>query len=97
MVVASRLPILWFESFNPDPNRREETNRMVFEKVAAVQEGAIAAQTAFVTAMAESMAAMAFGLRPKTTPRGTATAMVRASLAPAARRVKANARRLSKG
>lgn len=97
LVVASRLPILWLESFNPDPSRREETNRMVVEKFVATQEGLVAAQTAFVTAVAENMAALAFGLQPQSTPRRTASAMVQAGLAPAARRVRANAKRLSGG
>ena len=96
LVVMSRMPILLMESMNPDPSRRSETNRMVSEKMVAVQEGAIAAQMALGNAMVESFAAVAFGQMPKSTPRGTADAMVRAGLAPAARRVKANAKRLSK-
>jgi hypothetical protein len=96
-VVASRMPILWFEALNPDPSRREETNRMVSEKVIAAQEGMIAAQVALGSAMAENMAALAFGLKPKATPRRTASAMMHASLAPAAKQVRANARRLAKG
>jgi hypothetical protein len=96
-VMASRMPILWFEALNPDPSRREETNRMVSEKIVAAQEGMVAAQLALGMAVGENMAAMAFGLKPRNTPRGAASAMVRASLAPAARRVRANARRLAKG
>jgi hypothetical protein len=95
-VMMSRMPILFLESLNPDPSRRNETNRMVSEKWAAVQEGAVAAQVAFGSAFAENMAAMAFGQTPRSTPRTTADAMMRAGLAPAARRVKANAKRLSK-
>ena len=63
----------------------------------AAQEGVLAAQVAFGKAMMENMAAITFGQPLKSTPRKTADAMVRASLAPAARRVKANAKRLSKG
>jgi hypothetical protein len=96
-VVASRLPILFYEALNPDPRRRNETNRMVAEKWAAAQEGALAAQVALGHAMVENMAAFAFGQVPKSTPRKTAQAMVHAGLAPAARRVRANAKRLAKG
>jgi hypothetical protein len=96
-VMASRMPIIWFEAMNPDPRTRDETNRMISEKVVAVQEGVIAAQVALGSAMAENMAAMAFGLKPKTTARSTASAMMRAGLGPAAKRVRANARRLAKG
>jgi heme A synthase len=95
-VVASRMPILFYESLNPDPSRRNETNRMVVEKLAAAQEGMLAAQVAFGRAVAENMAAFAFGQVPKATPRKTAQAMMNAGLAPAARRVKANAKRLGK-
>jgi heme A synthase len=95
-VIASRLPILFYESLNPDPSRRNETNRMVAEKWAAAGEGVLAAQVALGKAMAETMAAVAFGQVPRATPRRTAEAMVKAGLAPAARRVKANAKRLGK-
>ncbi len=96
LVVAARMPILWYEALNPDPGARDETNRMVAEKVAAAQEGMLAAQVLFGRAMAENAAAIIFGRLPRTTARGTAEAMMNASLAPAARRVKANARRLAK-
>jgi hypothetical protein len=96
MVVASRMPILWYESFNPDPSRRTETNRMVMEKLSAAQEGLLGAQVAFGHAMVENMAAMMFGRVPNATPRNTANAIMHASLAPAARQVKANAKRLQK-
>jgi hypothetical protein len=95
-VIASRLPILFFEALNPDPSRRSETNRMVAEKLAAVQEGVVAAQMALGKAMAENMAAVAFGQVPRSTPRDTANAMVRAGLAPVGRRVRSNAKRLAK-
>jgi len=95
-VVSARLPILWMESMNPDPRRRNETNRMVVEKLAAVQEGVAAAQIAFGAAMAESAAALMIGMTPKSTPGGLAMSMIDASLAPAARRVRANHKRLGK-
>ncbi len=95
-VIASRLPIIFYESLNPDPSRRNETNRMVAEKWAAASEGVLAAQVALGKAVAENWAALAFGQLPAATPRRTAQAMMQASLAPAARRVKANAKRLGK-
>jgi hypothetical protein len=95
-VVAARLPILWFESLNPDPGSRTETNRMVSEKLAAVQEGMLAAQVTLGMAMTENAAAMIFGRVPQSTPRNTTEAMMNAVLAPAARTVKANVRRLGK-
>lgn len=96
LVVGARLPILWFEALDPDPSRRAETNRMVVEKVAAVQEGVVAAQLALASACAEATVAMMFGMRPKGTLGGIAQSMFNAGLAPAARRVKANHKRLGK-
>jgi hypothetical protein len=96
MVMAARMPILMYESLNPDPSRRNETNRMVTEKVAAAQEGMLAAQVAFGRAVAENTISMLFGRMPRATPHHTAEAMVQAGLAPAARQVKANAKRLTK-
>jgi hypothetical protein len=96
MVMAARMPILMYESLNPDPSRRNETNRMVTEKVAAAQEGMLAAQIAFGRAVTENAISMLFGRMPRSTPQNTAEAMVQAGLAPAARQVKANARRLTK-
>jgi hypothetical protein len=96
MVMAARMPILMYESLNPDPSRRNETNRMVTEKVAAAQEGMLAAQVAFGRAVTENTISMLFGRMPRSTAHNTAEAMVQAGLAPAARVVKANARRLTK-
>jgi hypothetical protein len=96
MVMAARMPILMYESLNPDPSRRNETNRMVTEKVAAAQEGILAVQVAFGRAVAENTISMLFGRMPRSTAHNTAEAMVQAGLAPAARVVKANARRLTK-
>ncbi len=69
LVVSARLPILWFEALDPDPSRRSETNRMVVEKVVAVQEGLVAAQLALVKACADATVAMMFGMTPKGSPR----------------------------
>ena len=96
LVVSARLPILWFEALEPDPSRRAETNRMLVEKVVAVQEGVVAAQLALGKACADATVAMMFGMTPKGSPRGILQAMVHASLAPAARRVRANHKRLGK-
>jgi hypothetical protein len=96
MVIAARMPILMYESLNPDPSRRDETNRMVAEKVAAAQEGMLAAQVALGKAVAQNATAMFFGRVPHSTPGSMAEAMVQAGLAPMARRVRANAKRLAK-
>jgi hypothetical protein len=94
LVIATRMPILWYEALNPDTSRRNETNRMVSEKLAAAQEGWVAAQAAFGQAVIDNMTSMLLGQMPTETPRTTAAAMVRAGLKPAAKRVRANAKRL---
>ncbi|HRJ69552.1 MAG TPA: hypothetical protein PK812_08090, partial [Beijerinckiaceae bacterium] len=44
LVIAHRLPQLMFEAFHPNPFAREESARAVTEKVAALNEGIVAAQ-----------------------------------------------------
>jgi hypothetical protein len=88
--------MLWSEAMNPTVNGQNETKRMISEKLAATQEGIVGAQMALGQAMMENFAAMMFGQMPKATPQGTVDAMLQASLAPAARKVRANIKRLSK-
>jgi hypothetical protein len=94
MVVAARMPILWFEAMSPNSSRRKETNLMVAEKMAAAQEGMIAAQAALGKAMVDNMTSVMLGKMPTETVRSTANAMMRAGLKPTAKRVRANAKRL---
>jgi hypothetical protein len=97
MVIWARLPILWYEALNPDPSRRSETNRMVVEKIAAAQEGMLAANLAVAQATFDAGFAMMAGSSPARETRKAAERIMQAGLAPAARRVRANARRLSGG
>ena len=93
-VIAARLPTLWTEALNPDVRKRSETNRMVAEKVSAFQDGILGAQLAFGSAFMDTAKALAFGKLPPAND--MASSMVNAGLAPAARMVKANAKRLRK-
>jgi hypothetical protein len=95
-VVASRLPTIFTEALNPDPSKRIETNRMVAEKLSALQEGIIGAQLAFGAAFIENATAFAFGKLPAANANDQASSVMNAGLAPAARLVKANAKRLRK-
>jgi hypothetical protein len=97
MVIWARMPILWYEALNPDPSRRNETNRMVVEKIAAAQEGMVAANLAVAQATFEAGFALMAGSSPARETRKAAERIMQAGLAPAARRVRANARRLSGG
>jgi hypothetical protein len=96
IVVWARMPILWYEAMNPDPSRRNETNRMVVEKIAAAQEGLVAAQFMIASATFEAGVAIMAGTSPQRATGRAADKVMRAGLAPVARRVRANARRLSK-
>jgi hypothetical protein len=93
-VVASRLPALFTEALNPDPSKRTETNRMVAEKISALQDGIVGAQIAFGAAFVENATAFAFGRLPVANANDQASSVMNAGLAPAARLVKANAKRL---
>jgi hypothetical protein len=97
MVIWARLPIIWYEALNPDPSRRSETNRMVVEKIAAAQEGIVAAQLAVAQATVDAGFALMAGSSPARETRKAAEKIMTAGLAPAARRVRANARRLGGG
>ncbi len=98
-VVAQRMPRLWWESFGGNPFGPRESHVMVSEKLRAAQSGALAAQREAVRAGFESVSAAMRG-RPVEAARLMLAAPARvteAALAPAARQVGRNARRLSRG
>lgn len=92
MTLGLRLPILTTGLFAPTPASIAEWNRAYSEKVAATVAGAMAVNAAIGTA---------FWRNPFAVPMPMAAAvealrLAEAGLAPARRRVRANARRLSK-
>jgi hypothetical protein len=95
LVVAQRLPLLWLEAAGLKSSDSGEGQRMVAEKFAAVFEGAVAAQVEMHRIMWQSGVAMMQGARP-TGPFSATARVTRAALEPAARRVRGNARRLSR-
>lgn len=87
-VVATRLARIAVEGGQPSVGGLREAERMVSEKLAAVVEGGTAAARVLV------------GLSVAATPLAAAGVMMsagEAAMKPAARRLKANARRLSRG
>lgn len=95
LVVAARMPLLWLEMVGLGGPGRRESERMVTEKVAAFQQGFIAAQVELLKASFAVSDALARGASP-------APAMVRASrriqavaTRPASRLMRANAKRLT--
>ena len=81
-IIARRMPVLWWGMVNPTAASRAEMAKMVVEKQMAFAETCVAMQGEMVRMM----------LAPFTPV--SADSMMQAALAPAARRVKANVRRL---
>jgi hypothetical protein len=92
ITIAARLPILVGYFLAPTPQALAEWNRAYAEKVAAVWEGALAASTEWQAMMVRA------AFRPPS-PAGLADAAARVvhkAARPARRRVKANAKRLTR-
>ena len=94
MVMAARLQMLAMESIRPTPKGRRETARMVAEKPVAMMEGAMAAQKSMFDSGMKlwsdmALAANAFALTAPALSMSAVTVPVR-------RRVRSNARRLTR-
>ena len=85
--IARRLPILWWGMMWPSPSAHAEARHMVIEKQMAVLEGLFAVQ---VELLSLAFKPWWWAHMPHDAMRGVAEA----ATAPAARRAKANARRL---
>lgn len=93
-VMASRMGGMWLNAFTPTAAGHRENSRMVNEKFAAAGESAVAASNAFAReAMKAGTEMMTAGAKAGTI---NTDAILSASLKPYTRRVKANARRLSR-
>ena len=80
-VIARRLPGLWWGMFSPSAASHTEMVKMVVEKQMAFAEACVGVQTEMFMMMLAPMA-------------GSHDRLMQAALAPSARRVKANLRRL---
>jgi hypothetical protein len=81
-VIARRLPGMWLGLISPTPASQSELMKMVVEKQMAFVEGCFAMQTEMFKMMLSPQEA------------GSHDRLMQAALAPSARRVKANLRRL---
>jgi hypothetical protein len=81
-IVARRMPMIWWGMWNPTASSQREMTRMVIEKQMAFMEACVAVQGEILRMM----------LAPVTPASGDR--LMQAAIAPAARRVKANVRRL---
>ena len=95
LVVARRLPQLWFEALHPNPMVSDETRLAVTEKVEALVEGAMAGQMAAALAPMNFALAMMQGRSPMFAALSVPKTVARAATAPMELRVKHNLRRLS--
>lgn len=89
-VLSFRLPMLWAMAFSPSPERRAEAVRMITEKQMAVAEGLNAAA---LSALATWMKLATGG---KVSASRATSRLVKAARRPGERRLRANARRLSR-
>lgn len=84
-IIARRMPLIWWGMVNPTASSQSEMTKMVVEKQMAMIEACFAIQV-------EMFRIMIAPFTPVSADR-----MMQAALAPAARRVKANVRRLRRG
>lgn len=87
--IARRLPILWWGMVSPGGGNQAEITKMVIEKQMAFAEGLFAMQMELF-----KMAFQPWWEMTAATQRENAEDMMQAAMAPSARRVSANARRL---
>ena len=95
MVAMMRLPLMSAEASNPAA-LPTETMKAGAEKFAAFVEGAVAAQTAYGTAMLSFWPEVMSGRKPSIMSTGLAEKAMTAALHPTSKRVRSNYRRLSK-
>jgi hypothetical protein len=81
-IVARRMPVIWWGLWSPTASSQREMARMVIEKLMAFLEACAAVQGEILRMM----------LAPMTPASGDR--LIEAAIAPAAKRVKANVRRL---
>ncbi|WP_099864788.1 hypothetical protein [Pararhizobium haloflavum] len=92
-VIATRMTGMWFNAFSPSAHGDRENSRMVSEKLLAGYESLAAVNTSLATQMVNAAFAPWSGGRAKAFD---TDAIVAASIRPFAKRVKSNARRLSR-
>ncbi len=90
--IARRLPILWWGMMSPGAGNQAEITKMVIEKQMAFAEGVFAMQMELFKMSFQPWWAMT-----AKTHHDNAHGMMQAAMAPSARRVSANARRLRRG
>jgi hypothetical protein len=81
-IIARRMPLIWWGMVNPTASAQAEMTRMVVEKQMAFAEACFALQVEMVRIMIAPLSPV------------KADRMMQAALAPAARRVRANVKRL---
>lgn len=96
LVIANRLPQLWFEALHPNPMVSDESRLAVTEKIAAFSEGMVAGQMAALSVPMAVLHAMMRGRAPLFAALDAQQGVMKASVAPIEKRLRHNARRLSR-
>lgn len=96
LVIAKRLPQLWFEALHPNPMVRDESRLAVTEKVEAFSEGMMAGHMAAMMAPMAMAMEMMQGRSPLSAALGAHKKITNASTRPIEKRLKRNLRRLSR-
>lgn len=95
IVVSQRMPLLWLEAMGIASPGRQESERMVTEKVDAVSQGVVAAQMEMMRATIAIGTAFWTGRSPVAAAiRGTHR-VARAAVIPGHRKMRSNIKRLS--
>lgn len=96
MVIARRLPQLWFEALHPNPLVSDESRLAVTEKVEAFSESLMAGQVAMMTTPMTMALAMMGGKSALSAAIGAHQSIAQATVKPIEKRLQQNLKRLSR-
>lgn len=96
LVIAQRLPQLWFEALHPNPMVNDESRLAVTEKVEAFSESVMAGQAAAMMATFGMAMEMMRGVSPISAAIGAHNKITQAATRPIEKRLRQNMRRLTR-
>lgn len=96
LVIAQRMPQLWFEALHPNPMISDESRLAVTEKVEAFSESFLGGQIAVMNAPMNMALDMMRGRSPFDAAMGAHSSITKATTHPIEKRLRSNLRRLSK-
>jgi len=96
LVIAHRLPQLWFEALHPNPMVHDESKLAVTEKIEAFSEGLMASQVAVMTAPLGMAVDLMSGRSPFSAAYAAQQKIAKAATRPVEKRLRHNMRRLKR-